>query len=318
VTGENVNTRFDRSLEVKALEAKRSATKIAIVLPTLNEREAVGNVLDGVKDAMDGYEYQILVVDGRSIDGTDEVARKKGAEVIYQRGKGYGEALKTGFFYARKRLDARVIVMMDADFSYDPKDIPGLVAPILKDKADLVVGNRFAGIQKGAMPLVNRVGNKLLYLIAKLTLRLNIYDTQSGIRAFRSELLDSMDMMTRGMPFAIEMLAEALSADARIHETPVRYRPRVGKTKLNPIKDGGRILGIIVRLMFDTQPLLFFGGVGTVLGIVGLFLHGIIFPVEAFPFLLMIGAIPFFMLGLVIRIVKRQKKSVRVKRYVQS
>jgi len=304
-----MNTRFARSLKKKAVEAKRSATKIAIVIPTLNEREAVGKVLDGVKDVMDGYEYRMLVVDGHSIDGTEEIARKKGAEVIYQRGKGYGEALKTGFFYARKRLDAGVIVMIDADLTYDPKDIPELVAPILKDEADLVVGNRFAGIQKGAMPLINRVGNKLLSLIAKLTLRLKIYDTQSGIRAFRSELLDSMNMVSRGMPFAIEMLAEALSADARIYETPVSYRPRVGKTKLNPIKDGGRILGITLRLMLDTQPLLFFGGIGTVLWIVGLLLHASMLPTVVFPFLFIIGAMQFFTLGLVIGIIKRLRRS---------
>jgi len=309
VKRENMNIRFGISLEGKAVEAKRSATKIVIVIPTLNECEAVGKMLDGVKDVMDGYEYRMLVVDGRSIDGTDEIARKKGAEVIYQRGRGYGDALKTGFFHARKRLDAGVIVMIDADLSYDPKDIPELVKPILKDEADLVVGNRFAGMQKGAMSLVNRVGNKLLSLIAKVTLRLNIYDTQSGIRAFRSELLNSMNLVTGGMPFAIEMLAEALAADARIHETPVSYRPRVGKTKLNPIKDGGRILGITLRLMFDTQPLLFFGGIGTVLGVVGLVLHAITLPTVVFPFLLMIGAIQFFTLGLVIGIIKRLRRS---------
>ena len=291
----------------KAVEAEHFATKIVIVIPTLNEREAVGKVLDGVKDAMDGYEYRMLVVDGHSIDGTDDIAREKGAEVIYQRGKGYGDALRTGFLYARKRLDAGVIVMMDADFTYDPRDIPELVAPILEHEADLVVGNRFAGMQKGAMSLVNRFGNRMLSLVAKLALRLNVYDTQSGMRAFRSELLDRVSLVAGGMPFALEMLAEALSADARIDETPVSYRPRVGKTKLNPIKDGGRILGITLRLMFDTQPLLFFGGIGTVLAVVGLFLHGISGTL-VFPFLLMIGAIPLFTLGLVISIIKRLKR----------
>jgi len=297
----------DRSLE-KAVEAKCSGTRIVIVIPTLNECEAVGSVLDGTRDVMDGYDYRMLVVDGHSIDGTDEIARKKGAEVIYQRGKGYGDALKTGFFHARKRLDAGVIVMMDADFTYDPKDIPDLVAPILRDEADFVVGNRFAGLQKGAMSFVNRVGNRLLSLIAKFTLRLNVYDTQSGMRAFRSELLDSMDLVTGGMPFALEMLAEAISADARIQEMPVSYRPRVGKTKLNPIKDGGRILGITLRLMFDAQPLLFFGGIGAVLAVVGLFLHGVSGTV-VFPYLLMFGAIPLFTLGLVIAVIKRLRRS---------
>nr|MQY61912.1 glycosyltransferase [archaeon] len=157
-------------MEEEAIEAKRSATRIAIVIPTLNECKAVGKVLGGVKSVMDGYEYRVLVVDGRSIDGTDEIARDMGADVIYQRGRGYGDALKTGFFHARKRLDAKVIVMMDADLTYNPKDIPKLVAPILEDAADLVVGNRFAGLQKGAMTLVNRVGNRVLSLVAKLAL----------------------------------------------------------------------------------------------------------------------------------------------------
>ena len=304
-----VGNKISKPTEEKGVEAERSAPKIAIVIPTLNERDAVGNMLDGVKNVMEGYDYRMLVVDGHSVDGTDEIAREKGAEVIYQRGRGYGEALKTGFFHARKRLDAGVIVMIDADLSYDPKDIPELLAPLLKDEADLVVGNRFAGMQKGAMSFVNRVGNKLLSLIAKVTLRLNIYDTQSGMRAFKSKLLDSMNLVAKGMPFAIEMLAEALNADARIHETPVSYRPRVGKTKLSPIRDGGRILGITVRLMLDTQPLLFFGGIGIVLGMVGLFLHAVMLPTAVFPFLLMIGAIQFFTLGLVIVMIKRIGRS---------
>jgi len=299
-------------VEEEAIEAKRSAARIAIVIPTLNECEAVGKVLGGVKSVMDGYEYQVLVVDGRSIDGTDEIARDMGADVIYQRGRGYGDALKTGFFHARKRLDAKVIVMMDADLTYDPKHIPKLVAPILEDEADLVVGNRFAGLQKGAMPFVNRVGNRVLSLVAKLALRLNVYDTQSGMRAFKSELLDSMNLVAVGMPFAMEMLAEARSVDARICEVPISYRPRVGKTKLNPIKDGGRILGITVRLMFDIRPLLFFGSIGTVLGVVGLLLHYIMLPIElahvVFPFLFMIGGMLLFWVGFVIVLIKKLRR----------
>jgi len=299
-------------VEEKAIEAKWSATRIAIVIPTLNECKAVGKVLASVKHVMEGYEYRVLVVDGHSIDGTDEIARDMGADVIYQRGKGYGNALKTGFFHARKRLDAKVIVMMDADLTYDPKHIPKLVAPILEDEADLVVGNRFAGLQKGAMPFVNRVGNRVLSLVAKLALRLNVYDTQSGMRAFKSELLDSMNLVAVGMPLAMEMLAEALSVDARICEVPISYRPRVGKTKLNPIKDGGRILGITVRLMFDIQPLLFFGSIGTVLGVVGLLLHYIMLPIElahvVFPFLFMIGGMLLFWFGFVIVLIKKLRR----------
>ncbi len=306
-------------MEEEAIEAKRSATRIAIVIPTLNECKAVGKVLTSVKNVMDGYEYQVLVVDGRSIDGTDEIARDMGADVIYQRGRGYGDALKTGFFHARKRLDAKVIVMMDADLTYDPKDIPKLVAPILKDEADMVVGNRFAGMQKGAMPFVNRVGNRVLSLVAKLALGLNVYDTQSGMRAFKSELLDSMHLMAVGMPLAMEILAEARSVDARICEVPISYMPRVGKTKLNPIKDGGRILGITVRLMFDIRPLLFFGIIGTVLGIVGLLLHYLTLPIElahvVFPFLFMIGGMVLFWFGFVIVLIRKLRRRNKKVRY---
>ena len=299
-------------MEEEAIEAKRSAARIAVVIPTLNECEAVGKVLGGVKSAMDGYEYRVLIVDGHSVDGTDEIARDMGADVIYQRGKGYGDALKTGFFYARKRLDAKVIVMMDADLTYDPKHIPELVAPILKDEADIVVGNRFAGMQKGAMPFVNRVGNRVLSLVAKLALGLNVYDTQSGMRAFTSELLEKMNLVAVGMPLAMEILAEARSVDARIREVPISYSPRVGETKLDPIKDGGRILGITVRLMFDVRPLLFFGSIGTVLGVVGLLLHYIMLPIElvhvVFPFLFMIGGMLLFWVGFVIVLIKKLRR----------
>ncbi len=307
-----MNIRFNRHVEEEAIEAKRSATRIAVVIPTLNECKAVGRVVGGVKQVMDGYDCHVLVVDGHSIDGTDEVARGMGATVIYQRGRGYGDALKTGFFYARKRLGAEVIVMMDADLTYAPKDILRLVAPILEDEADLVVGNRFAGMQKGAMPLINRVGNRVLSLVAKLALGLNVYDTQSGMRAFTSELLERMNLVAVGMPLAMEILAEARSVNARICELPIGYSPRVGETKLNPIKDGGRILGITTRLMFDVRPMLFFGSIGIVLGVVGLLLHYITLPIElvnvVFPFLFMIGGMLLFWIGFVIVLIKKLRR----------
>jgi dolichol-phosphate mannosyltransferase len=299
-------------LEEEDIEAKEFATRIAIVIPTLNECEAVGKVIYAVNQTMNGYKYRVVVVDGHSIDGTDEIAVDMGADVIYQQGKGYGNALKTGFFYARKQLDAKVIVMMDADLTYDPKHIPKLVTPILEDEADIVLGNRFAGIQKGAMPFVNTIGNRILSLVAKLALGLDVYDTQSGMRAFKSEILDRMNLVAVGMPLAMEMLAEARSVNARIQEVPISYRSRVGETKLNPIKDGGKILGTTVRLMLDVRPLLFFASIGTVLGVLGLLFHYIMNPLEfvhiVFPFLFMIGGILLFWVGFVIVLIKKVRR----------
>jgi glycosyltransferase involved in cell wall biosynthesis len=300
-------------VEEEAIGAKGSAAKIVVVIPTLNECKAVGKVVGGVKNVMTDYDCTVLTVDGHSTDGTDKIAKEKGAEVIYQRGKGYGDALKTGFLYARKQLGAKVVVMMDADMTYDPKHIPALVAPILKDEADMVLGNRFAGMQKGAMPFVNTIGNKVLSLVAKLALGLNVYDTQSGMRAFNSELLERMTLVAVGMPLAMEILAEARSVDAKIREVPISYMPRVGETKLHPIKDGGRILGTTVRLMFDIRPLLFFGIIGTVLGVMGLLLHYITLPKElvsiVFPFLFMIGGMLLFWIGFVIVLIKKLRRS---------
>jgi len=299
-------------VEEEAVTPKQTPAKIVVVIPTLNECKAVGKVVGSVKHVMADYDCTVLIIDGHSTDGTDQIAKEKGATVIYQRGKGYGDALKTGFMYARKQLEANLLVMLDADLTYHPKHIPALVTPILKDEADMVVGDRWAGMQKGAMPFVNRLGNKVLSLVAKLALGLNVYDTQSGMRAFKSTLLDSMKLEAVGMPLAMEMLAEAHSADARIREVPISYMPRVGETKLHPIKDGGRILGTTVRLMFDIRPILFFGSIGTILGIMGLLLHSLTLPTEiahlVFPYLFIIGALLLFAFGFSLVVIRKMRK----------
>jgi glycosyltransferase involved in cell wall biosynthesis len=299
-------------VEREVIVPQQASSKIVVVIPTLNECKAVGKVVSGVKHVMADYDCTVLIIDGHSTDGTDQIAKEKGATVIYQRGKGYGDALKTGFMYARKKLEANVLVMLDADLTYHPKHIPALVTPILKDEADMVVGDRWAGMQKGAMPFVNRLGNKVLSLVAKLALGLNVYDTQSGMRAFKSALLDSMKLEAVGMPLAMEMLAEAHSVDARIREVPISYMPRVGETKLHPIKDGGRILGTTVRLMFDIRPLLFFGSIGTILGIMGLLLHSLTLPTEiahlVFPYLFIIGAMLLFAFGFILVLIRKMRK----------
>jgi VIT1/CCC1 family predicted Fe2+/Mn2+ transporter len=152
----------------------------------------------------------------------------------------------------------------------------------------------------------------VLSLVAKLALGISVYDTQSGMRAFKSELLDSMNLVAVGMPLAMEMLAEASHAGARIREVPISYMPRVGETKLHPIKDGGRILGTTVRLMFDIRPVLFFGIIGTVLGGMGLILHYVTLPVEllsiVFPFIFIIGGLLLFWLGFVIVLFRKLRK----------
>ncbi|MDH5689841.1 MAG: glycosyltransferase [Candidatus Bathyarchaeota archaeon] len=249
-----------------------SDLRIVFVVPTLNEEAGVGLVLDGISKVMQQNNYTVLVVDGHSEDKTVQIAKERGASIVFQRERGYGDALMTGFECACNSLKADILVMMDADGTYDPKDVPNLLNPILENRADLVVGNRFLGIKRGSMTFVNRVGNRMLSWIARRTLNIGITDTQCGLRALRADLMKHINFKAEGMSLATEMLAEAKQAKARIVEVPIAYHPRIGDTKLNPIKDGSRILGTILRLIRDYKPLLFFGAFGFIMASIGSFI----------------------------------------------
>lgn len=305
--------------------AKQTAKRprCVVVIPTLNEADTLETVLDGISSALrdEPYEVLTLVVDGRSTDGTYELAKRRASYAIYQKRKGYGDALRTGFLFARKTLGADLLVMIDGDSTYDPKDIPRLLKPLADDESDMVVGDRFQGLEKGAMTFTNRTGNRVLSWIARNTLGVDVHDSQCGLRAFKADLVDTLDLGTEGMPFATELLAEARFASARITEVPVSYGVRRGDTKLSPIRDGFKILGTLIRLVRDTRPLLFFGLIGLVMGLFGLY-FGIEVVLEylrtgtvvritsaILSALLLIGSIQFIVLGLVADMISRLRRT---------
>lgn len=220
---------------------------IVIVIPALNEENGIGLVLDRVNKAMEPYSHRVLVVDGNSSDGTIRIAKDRGALVIFQSNKGYGEALRTGFTYACESLKADIVVMLDADGTYDPHDIPALLRCILENRSDMVVGNRLQQLTDGTMPFINVVGNRILSLTARIVLQLDVSDTQCGLRALHASLIRRVRIESDGMSFAIEMLARAKQAGARISEVPISYWPRYGNSKLNRFRDGFDILRTILR-----------------------------------------------------------------------
>ena len=262
---------FSRVDTEQYIKEKVRSSDVAIVLPTLNEEKGIGKMLDSLNALNINHTRSVLVVDGHSVDKTAQIAKEKGAKVIYQRGLGYGDALQTGFEYASKYYNPEVVVMLDADSTYDVNDIPGLIEPVFDDAADLVVGNRFAMMDKGAMTRLNVIGNKILSKLANWVLKLNVKDTQCGIRAIRGSLASALSMTSEGMPFALEMLVEAKQLRARITQRPVRYHVRMGEAKLSPLMDGFRILSTIISLMRDYRPLSFFSGLGAVFMAIGLF-----------------------------------------------
>ncbi len=199
--------------------------KIAVVIPTLNEGPAIGEVVRAVpKDRV----HEIIVVDNGSTDDSAQQASRAGARVISEPQAGYGAACLAGAM----ATDADVIVFLDGDRSDDPGQLETVVGPILDNHADLVIGSRIKGkMEKGAMPLHGRLGNRLIVFILRLLYGLDITDIGS-FRAIKSQNLFGLNMeqMTYGWP--VEMVVKASRNGLRIQSVPINYRRRIGKSKV--------------------------------------------------------------------------------------
>jgi len=221
--------------------------KISIVIAALNEEEGIGGVIGAIpKDELKemGFDVQILVVDGDSQDGTRDVAKEAGAEVIVEPRRGYGRAYKTGFAHAT----GEIIATSDADLTYPVENIPELVRMLRDEELDFITTNRFARIEKGAMSLRNRIGNGILTLITRLLFGIDIHDSQSGMWVFKKDILAGLMLKSDKMSFSEELKIEACHfARLRYRETPITYRPRVGKIKLRVLRDGFHNLLYLVR-----------------------------------------------------------------------
>jgi glycosyltransferase involved in cell wall biosynthesis len=225
--------------------------KVSVVLPCLDEASSVGRcVLEAIAtlDAT-GMSGEVVVVDNGSTDGSPEIAERAGARVVHETERGYGSALLAGFRAAR----GDVVVMADADYTYDLTSIPDLVAPILRDDADLVVGSRLKAASNTTMPWLHRyVGTPALtFLTARACGGRVVHDSQSGFRAFRRGLDDRLELHSTGMELASEMLIRAARAGLRIQEIDTGYRARIGESKLATFGDGWRHLRLISLLAPD-------------------------------------------------------------------
>jgi dolichol-phosphate mannosyltransferase len=239
--------------------------QVFATIPTLNEANGVGWVIQGCHEALKDIEHKIIVVDGYSTDGTVEIAKSLGAEILYESEKGYGAALMTGFNYILQNQEPQknekhddIIVMMDGDSTYDPADIPNLLTTLQDNGADIAIGNRFAGMKRGAMTQLNRVGNWFFTALMNRLYGLNISDSQSGMRAIKVKALKKMSLEAAGMPLASEMLIEARKRGLTVVEVPITYGKRIGRPKLQPLRDGWRIALTMMRLFTDFNPMLTF------------------------------------------------------------
>ncbi len=251
-------TIMEKPVEEAQVGRSEAITKVAIIIPTMNE-PAISKVIDDTRKALRHFNAEILVVD-KSTDDTARKAKRSGAIIITQDKIGYGNAYLLGF--RNVSMDADIVVMMDGDNTYDPYEIPLLIEPIINGGADIVLGNRFARMEEGAMNSRNKLGNRMITGTMNSLYKLNLKDSQTGFRALRKSALDMMEITSDGMPFASEMIIDAQKKSLHIVEVPITYRPRIGEAKLNAYKDGSLIFTLIIRMVRDYNPFMLFLSIG--------------------------------------------------------
>jgi glycosyltransferase involved in cell wall biosynthesis len=222
--------------------------KISVIIPAYNEEESLPHVLNDLpKDRL----HQIIVVDNRSTDRTSEVARENGATVVYEKRRGYGQACLSGM----DALDAPdIVVFLDGDYSDYPEEIDLLVEPILKDDADFIVGSRMIlkESRKALLPQA-RYGNQLAVFLIRLFFGHRFTDL-GPFRAIRYESLQAIGMRDKDFGWTVEMQVKAVQQGLRIREVPVRYRMRIGVSKITgtvsgTLKAGTKIIYTIFKYL---------------------------------------------------------------------
>jgi glycosyltransferase involved in cell wall biosynthesis len=242
------------------------AETVSVVLPCLDEEGSVG---DCVREALDtmasaGIEGEVVVVDNGSTDGSVAVAEAAGARVIVEPIKGYGSALRAGI----KAAHGAIVVMADADWTYDFKRIPEMIEPVLRDEADIVIGSRLEAATPQSMPILHRyLGTPVLsFLMRRAAGGIRLRDGSSGYRAFRRDVVLGLGLRGIHFEYMSEMHVRAGQAHLRYLEFPAGYRERIGESKLSTLADGWSNLKLIMLL----APDLLLVGPGVALLLVGL------------------------------------------------
>jgi len=220
--------------------------KASIIIPTLNEADAIREVISAVRRVVP--ESEVLVVDCSSKDGTPDIAREAGAIVIADPRPGYGRAILTGL----KKARGEVITIIDGDGSYEGDDIPNTIIPILRRESDLVMASRLEGkILPGAMPRMNLIGNYILTWIYNALYDQSVTDTQTGLRSIRRRAFERLNMEDTAITFLTNMLITAAKMKMRIMEIPTTYYARKGHSKLHPLRDGWKIFWCLIKRWFE-------------------------------------------------------------------
>ena len=226
--------------------------RVSVIIPTYNEAQAIGRVL---ADIPPDLVTEVIVVDSNSSDGTADVARSMGAQVIQELRRGYGRACLTGLANTN---NPDVVVFLDGDYSDRPSELPIVLAPIVEGRADITLGSRLSR-QRGAraLPAHQVFGNRLAARIINVLYGTEITDL-GPFRAARADVLRALALEETTYGWAVEMIIKGALAGFRVVEVPISYHPRIGKSKISGTVRGTLgaawfIFSLIVRYYFPRR-----------------------------------------------------------------
>jgi len=222
---------------------------ISLVIPCLNEESTINKVIIDAQSELSqmNYPFEIIIADNGSSDNSISIAQVAGVQVVNVQEKGYGSALHYGILSSRYQW----IVFADADLSYPFKELKNILGPLITNEADFVLGSRINGtIENKAMPFLNRYfGTPFLSFLIRSIYKIKVSDCNSGMRAISKNIYTQLNLKSRGMEYASEMLIRASQLNIRYKEVPILFKQdlRGRRSHLSPWPDGWRHLKIILN-----------------------------------------------------------------------
>lgn len=298
---------------------QENKSKIAVLVPCYNESKTIAKVVTDFKAALP--EATVYVYDNNSTDGTDDIARRAGAVVRYERRQGKGNVIRSMF----RDIDADCYLMIDGDDTYPADHAREMCRLVMEEGCDMVIGDRLSGTYfQENKRLFHNFGNVLVRRLINYIFKSDVKDIMTGYRAFSKPFVKHFPVLSQGFEIETEMTIHALDKNFYLREIPVMYRdrPEGSVSKLNTYRDGFKVLLTITRLFRDYKPFAFFSIFAVFFLLVGIvmfvpvltdYLHtGLVprFPTLIASGFLIVVALLFFFTGVVLEVIGKKHRQL--------
>jgi len=301
-------------------EEENPSPTIAVAIPCYNEALTIAGVVADFRKQLP--QADIVIFDNNSSDDTAKIAKENGARVIYEKKQGKGYAMQRMF----RTMDSDILIMVDGDATYFAEDVHKLIAPLLHDGADMVVGNRLQqSFQKDkGFTHSHRFGNALFRCLLNYLFNTRYQDILSGYRVMRKDFYQGVPLLAGGFEVETELTLQSLDRGYFITEVPIQYtnRPQGSYSKISKFKDGSRIILTIISLLRDYRPMIFFSYLGGAFILVGVFFGSVVIkeyyltglitriPTAILSIALVIVGVNAIISGLILSAVGRRQKEI--------